>query len=328
MSAARAVRVGLIDMNNGVPNQGVRCFRSILDRFFDGVLDRNPGIEIVLDYVQPRNLGEVPSRDCDLYLSTGGPGSPFDGYEEPWCTAYRRFLDDLVDESIRRGEASRALLVVCHSFEIAVLHFGIAQMAPRASRKFGVMPVYPTELGTRSALFSCFGDRLFAWEHRSWQAVDLDESRLGALGGELWARESRDGFTKGEGLLAFRFAPGIEGTQFHPEADRAGAVAWIARPEQAAAVIEAFGELTYRRMLKTLDDPDRLARTFALMIPGWLVRGFNALAPVRGWKPLDEPAFDPAAPVGWGSGPLPSIPPPPPAGTPRDEATLDRPDID
>lgn len=63
----------------------------------------------------------------------------------------------------------------------------------------------------------------------------------------------------------------------------------------AAAVIEAFGEVTYRRMLKTLDDPQRLARTYALLIPGWLVRSFNALAPARGWNPLPEPHHDAAA---------------------------------
>ena len=39
-------------------------------------------------------------------------------------------------------------------------------------------------------------------------------------------------------------APGIEAVQFHPEADRPGVMNWVARPEQAAAFVEAYGEAT------------------------------------------------------------------------------------
>ena len=42
-------------------------------------------------------------------------------------------------------------------------------------------------------------------------------------------------------------------------------------------------------MMKTLDDPSRLARTFALLIPGWLTSRFNALAPGRGLRPIPAP---------------------------------------
>lgn len=293
------LRLCLVDMNNGAANQAIRCFRRIIDGFAASVAKANPTLDVSLSYVQPRNLGEAPPRDCDLYLSSGGPGSPFDGYDDPWCTGYRNALDAIVDGATRRGDAGPSALLVCHSFELAVIHFGVATMAPRAQRKFGVMPIYMTPDGMQSQLLAPFGDRLFAWEHRSWQAIGLEEKRLAELGGALLATESRDeAKSKGEGLLAFRFATGIQGTQFHPEADRAGAVAWIERPEQAQAVIDAFGELTYRRMLKTLDNPDRLARTFALLIPGWLARRFNALAPHRGWSPVPPPVHDAAAFLG------------------------------
>ncbi len=45
-------------------------------------------------------------------------------------------------------------------------------------------------------------------------------------------------------------------------------------------------------MLRTLEDPRRLARTFALVIPGWMTRRFNLLAPSRGYVPLDAPSED------------------------------------
>jgi hypothetical protein len=80
--------------------------------------------------------------------------------------------------------------------------------------------------------------------------------------------------------------------QFHPEADRPGVMNWVARPEQAAAFKATYGEVTYQAMLRTLDNPRRLARTFALVIPGWLVRRFNLIAPARGYAPLDPPSED------------------------------------
>jgi GMP synthase-like glutamine amidotransferase len=285
---SRPLHLCLVDMNNGVPNEATRCFKDILGAFTRRAQSTNPTIDVRLSHVQPRNLGEAVPADADLVLSSGGPGSPFDGYDEPWCTAYRTFLDRVVDTHLRGG-ASPATLIVCHSFEIGVQHFGFARMERRASRKFGLMPVYTTYAGARSPLLGAFGERLFAWEHREWEALGLDEGKLASTGGELWAVESRpDGSSgwKGDGLLAFRFAPGIEGTQFHPEADRGGALAWIRRPEQAAACIEAYGQLTYDRMLVSLDDPTRLARTFAVLIPGWLDRAFDALAMERGYSPI------------------------------------------
>jgi len=289
----RPLRIGLIDMNNGVANQAIRSFRSIITAFGERVRARNPGLSVTTSHVQPRNLGEAPPADCDLYLSTGGPDAPVDGFKEHWVTGVRTFFDRIVDGQLQHGSSAPAAFAVCYSFEIAVMHFGFAEMIPR-ERKFGIMPVYPTEEGLAHPMFAPFGDRLFVWEHRSWQAVGLDEKRLKELGGKLLARESRDGHSKGHGLMAFQFARGFEGTIFHPEADRPGVLNWLERPEQAKAVIETYGELIYKRMSKTIDDPTRLARTYALLLPGWLARSFNAMAQEHDWAPVEMPTYDAA----------------------------------
>jgi homoserine O-succinyltransferase/O-acetyltransferase len=67
---------------------------------------------------------------------------------------------------------------------------------------------------------------------------------------------------------------------------------WISRPEQASAFRSTYGEDTYQAMLRTLDDPTRLARTYALVIPGWMVRRFNDLADHRGYERLSGPTAD------------------------------------
>ena len=160
----------------------------------------------------------------------------------------------------------------------------------RAERKFGIMPIYTTEEGQAHPLLSRFGDRLFAFEHRSWEAIELNHARLHALGGKVLARESRDGSSKGKAILGLDLAPGIEAVQFHPEADRLGVMNWVSRPEQADLFKATYGELTYQAMLKTLDDPGRVARTYALVIPGWMTRRFNVLAEARGHEKLPPPA--------------------------------------
>lgn len=284
------LKLCLVDMNNGVKNEATRCFRRLFDALVARAKAVNPGLEFHFTHVQPRNLGERPDRDADLVLSSGGPGSPFDGYDDHWCIDYRKFLDSVVERNVADPANAPGLLVVCHSFELSVTHFEVATMVKRDRLRFGVMPAYVTEAGQHSALLAPFGDRLFTWEHRSWEAVDLNEARLRELGGEVLARESRPGRNdKGRALLSFRFAPGISGTQFHPEADRAGVLAWINRPEHAAALRDAYGSSLYQRMMKTLADPNRLARTFALFVPGWLTHEFNRLAKARGLVGLPPP---------------------------------------
>src|SRR5437764_800046 len=91
------LRICLVDMNNGVANQATRCFRRITDAFTKRVKLANPGIDVTFRHVQPRNLGELPEGEPDIVLSSGGPGDPSDGFDDPWCTGFRKFLDDALE---------------------------------------------------------------------------------------------------------------------------------------------------------------------------------------------------------------------------------------
>ncbi|HTJ85146.1 MAG TPA: hypothetical protein VL400_25695 [Polyangiaceae bacterium] len=284
--------VCIIDMNSGHVNQAMRCFRTIVTRFFDKVRAENPGLSCRLTEVSPRDTQDPVPRDSDIYIGSGGPGSPYDGDDQPWFKDVASFLDWMVGEVQRTDAEQKSLFGVCYTFEILVRHFAVAEMAMRDSRKFGVMPAYTTGFGQKHPLLAPFKDRLFAFEHRNWEAVNLDEARLRALGGGVLAQESRDGYSKGRALLGFEIVPGMETVQFHPEADRAGVMSWIARPEQAAAFRATYGEDTYQAMLRTLEDPNRLARTYALVIPGFLQRRFNALARTRGYREVAPPSSE------------------------------------
>ncbi len=298
-SSRANLRVCLVDMNNGVANQATRCFRRLVEAFGKRVREKNPHVELVFKHVQPRNLGELPSHDDDLVLSSGGPGSPHDGFDDAWATGFRSFLDHVVEQNKKGAHTGPKVLAVCHSFQLSVLHFKVAQMRKRPSLKFGLMPAYMTTEGERADFLTPFGYRLFCWEHRNWEALELDQKRLTELGGTVLAKETHHthdrGKYKGDAILALRFAPGIDGTQFHPEADKPGVMNWIERPEHKVAVQDAYGEVLYDRMVKSLANPERLAKTFALLIPGWLTYRFNELAHARDWKPLEAPPQDMAS---------------------------------
>lgn len=308
----RDLRVCLLDMNSGHQNQAMRCFRGIITAFFDRVRRHNPGLPCRLVEVSPRDTNAPIPRDSDFYLGSGGPGSPYDGDDQPWFADFNRFLDWMVTAARRTDDEQKSLFGVCYTFELLVRRLGVAEVTMRDSRKFGVMPIYTTSYGRNHPLLAPFRDRLFGFEHRHWEAVNLDKDRLLELGGGLLAQESRDGYSKGQGLLGFDLGPGIEAVQFHPEADRAGVISWVARPEQAAAFRATYGEDTYQAMLRTLDDPNRLARTYALVIPGFLQRRFNSLCESRGYTPIPPPSADDVM-AAFAGEPAASVIPPPPS---------------
>jgi GMP synthase-like glutamine amidotransferase len=270
-------------MNNGstVPTRAVD---DIVARFIADVRREYPSLACDVVHASPRSTTDLIPRTCELYIASGGPGSPDDACNAAWAEDFGSRLDGVIDSAQRGGSGHQALFAICYSFELVVRHFGFARVAKRPMRKFGVAPVYPTFEGRHHPLFSAFGDRLFALEYRSWEVVDLDETRLRQLGGTLLARESRDGASEGRGLLAFDVASGIEAVQFHPEADPCGVLHWITQQAWAATLEATYGRLAYAKMLRAIRDPLRLPHTYAKMLPGWLMRHFNLLAAARGWS--------------------------------------------
>ncbi len=321
-SSQRELSVCLIDMNAGHVNQAMRCFRGIVTSFFDRVRLKNPTLACRVVEVSPRDTNTLIPRDCDIYVGSGGPGSPYDGDAEPWFADFGSFSDWVATASRRTDEDQKSLFGVCYTYELLVRHFGVAEVSTRDSRKFGVMPIYTTSFGQKHPLLSAFKDRLFAFEHRNWEAVNVNEKRVAELGGGLLAQESRDGHSKGRGLLGFDFEGGVEAVQFHPEADRAGVMSWVARPEQAAAFRATYGEDTYQAMLRTLDDQNRLARTFALVIPGFLQRRFNLLAEARGYEVIEPPSAHDVLAAFQGESATTLEPPPPSRARPAHAANL------
>src|SRR6202012_5962259 len=121
----RPLRLCIVDMNNAHVNQAMRCLRGIAGGFFAQAVRKNPGLSCELVEVSPRDTNNPVPRDCDLYVSSGGPGSPFEADGTPWFDDYGRFSDGVVEAASRGGTDRQALFAICYSFEMVVRHFDV-----------------------------------------------------------------------------------------------------------------------------------------------------------------------------------------------------------
>lgn len=85
------VRVAIIDLYNNEENQEIRCFKDILNET-SRLYNSSP-----IDYklFDTRYSGNIPDTSFDIYISSGGPGSPWDGEGTDWEAKYFSLMDSL-----------------------------------------------------------------------------------------------------------------------------------------------------------------------------------------------------------------------------------------
>src|SRR3982751_1667064 len=81
------IRVAILDLYEGQPNQGMRCLRNILNSYASANL-----LELVLHEFEVRLEHKVPDLSYDIYISSGGPGSPLDSKGSTWEQEYFTWL--------------------------------------------------------------------------------------------------------------------------------------------------------------------------------------------------------------------------------------------
>lgn len=262
------LRAAILDLYNNTPNEGMRCIREMLDRGAD-LLD---GRAIAYDVFDVRAKGEVPDLSYDLYISTGGPGSPFDGEGQDWEAAYFGWLDAVWQHNLAApAEERKHVLFICHSFQMMVRFFGVAEVTARHSESFGIFAIHQTPAGLADPLFEGLANPFYAADFRHWQAVQPNQARLQELGASVLALEKERPHVPYErALMAIRLSPEMVGVQFHPEADPVGMHLHFRQPKRRAYIIEHHSEEKYLRILNRLTDPNYIERTHQTLIPNFI----------------------------------------------------------
>ncbi len=276
----RDIRIALIDMNNNHVNQGFRNIKEISEAF-----QQSSEENVTIETFDVRFKNEMPDiNDFDIFISSGGPGNPHrEGFE--WEDKYAAFLDAVLDHN-QYNEDKKYLFLICHSFQLASIHWKLGNICKRKSYSFGVMPVHKTEEGEQEFLFKNLQDPFYAVDSRAYQFIEPDMDRFDELGMKIIAIEKfRPHINLERAVMAVRFSDEIFGTQFHPEADPKGMIENLKDEKNKEAMIENFGMEKYLETVDRIDDEDKIILTRSQILPRFLqsakkniLKGSEALA--------------------------------------------------
>jgi homoserine O-succinyltransferase len=260
------LKVAVLDLYNGVQNQGMRCIKDLLEKKDP----RYDHVDIQYDVYDVRGKSEIPNLDYDLYISSGGPGSPFDGIDQDWEPKYFAWMDAVWNYNLSSSR-KKYVLMICHSFQLMARHFDLAEVVKRKSDSFGIMPVHLTEDGKKDPLFSHFPEKFYGADFREWQVLQPKTTNLRSLGASILAIEKeRPHVPLERAVMAVRVSPEIIGTQFHPEADPEGMFHHFANETQKEKITSKHGLKKFNQTLIRLKDPNYLLPTYNNFIPNFL----------------------------------------------------------
>lgn len=258
-------KVAVLDMYEGVPNEGMRCIREILAKYAS-----MHALDLQFDEFEVRQQIQVPDTSYDIYISTGGPGSPVDSEGSDWETAYFSLIEDLLEWN-RTKAVKKPVFFICHSYQIMCRYYKLGNVCKRKSPAFGVFPVHKTAAGMQEKVFSALPDPFYIVDSRDWQVIELNYENLQAMGGYVIALEKeRPHVPLERATMAIRFNEHFMGTQFHPEADAAGMHMYLLQEEKKKQVVNHHGLEKYNSMIRQLTDPNRIMLTHDRFITAFL----------------------------------------------------------
>lgn len=270
----QTIRIAILDLYEGYENQGMRGIREILNQF--GEMNH---LDIVSKEYDVRQKKELPDTSYDIYISTGGPGSPIESEGLEWDTLYFKWLEKM--EKWNNNPANnqkKYIFFICHSFQLACRHFKIGKLTKRRSTAFGVFPVHLLEDGKTEPVFEGMPDPFYAVDSRDYQVIQPNHNRLQELGAKILCIEKdRPHVPYERALMGIRFSDHFIGTQFHPEADAVGMTIRLKTEDKKKIVIENYGLAKWESMIERLNDPDKILWTHDHILPNFLKIALNQL---------------------------------------------------
>ncbi len=271
------LRIAVIDMYEGAENQGMRCIRELLNQFAE-----IQGRDLIRDEFDVRRTAVMPDMTYDIYISSGGPGSPLDSKDTEWENAFFLWIKKMIAHNSNEATLiKKPVFFICHSFQLACRYFNVAEVSKRKTTAFGVFPVhYLADAGT-DPIFDGLNDPFYAVDSRDYQVTKPDHNRLKSIGGTILAIEkARPHVPLERAIMSIRFNDFMVGTQFHPEADAIGMSLHLQTPERKKIVVENHGEEKWLSMIEQLSDPDKITHTYAHILPNFLNDAVNKMQPV------------------------------------------------
>lgn len=267
LTGKRTIKVAILDLYEGVPNQGMRCIRTILHEWA-----ASADINLLSKEFDVRQRNEFPDQSYDIYISSGGPGDPLVSRFDDWDIAWCRWLDGMVRWNNNPSNTRKKyIFFICHSFQLASRYFNVGLVCKRRSTAFGVFPVHMLDAGAEEPVFEGLRDPFYAVDSRDHQVIQPNLDRLDEMGARILCIEkSRPHVPYERAIMGLRFNDYMIGTQFHPEADAPGMSMYLRTEEKRKTVIESHGIDKLNSMLEHLEDPDKIGWTYSHILPNFL----------------------------------------------------------
>jgi len=261
------IRIAILDLNDGFPNQGMRCIRQIVDEW-SATITR----QVIRQEFEVRQKNEIPNTSFDIYISSGGPGDPLSTRFNDWDIAWCKWVDEILRWNNNPSNASKKhVFFICHSFQLASRYFNAGLVYKRKSTSFGVFPVHMLEEGKTEPVFDGLNDPFYAVDSRDYQVIHPNHKIIREMGGALLCIEkNRPHVPYERAVMAIRFNDYMIGAQFHPEADAEGMKIRFQEEDKRKTVIENYGEAKLNNMLEHLEDPDKIRWTYSHILPNFL----------------------------------------------------------
>jgi GMP synthase-like glutamine amidotransferase len=259
------VRIAILDLYEGQANQGMRCIREIINHWGE-----HHNLEVSFDEFEVRLNAEIPDLSYDIYISSGGPGSPLDSAGSEWESGYFHWLTE-IERWNQHNASKKFVFFICHSFQLVCRHYGIGQVSRRKSTSFGVFPVHVLLEGQLDPVFKGLADPFYVVDSRDWQVTHPEFEKLAMMGAQILCIEKyRPHVPYVQAVMGMRFNPWMIGTQFHPEADAIGMSMYLQTEEKKKIVIEQHGEEKWKSMVDQLNDPEKILWTHDHVLPNFL----------------------------------------------------------
>jgi GMP synthase-like glutamine amidotransferase len=266
-TSVKHVRIAILDLYAGEANQGMRCIRQII-----GEWSKQHRYKATVDEFEVRLSLSVPDTSYDIYISSGGPGSPLESEGSDWEKAYFGWLEQIENwNKSSEHYPKKYVFFICHSYQLACRHYNIGNVCKRKSTAFGVFPIHMNDAGKNDPVFDHMPDPFYAVDSREYQVIEPNYVQLMKSGANILAIEKeRPHVPLERAIMAVRFNDYFIGTQFHPEADAEGMSMYLQREDKKKTVIENHGEEKWQSMIEQLSDPDKIMWTYSHILPNFL----------------------------------------------------------
>jgi len=271
------IKITTIDLYDNERNEGMRCIREIITDAQNKFKD----VQLTYNVYETRYKGDVPNLDYDIYISSGGPGSPFNGKGTQWEKDYFNLIDAIYNYNKNNSDKKKYIFFICHSFQMMARFFEFGEVSKRDWKSLGVMPFTKTKEGKNDPILKELSNPFYAADIRQYQVTNPNKKNIEELGAKILSFEMvDDNAGNNPAITVVRINSEIAGTQFHPEADPESMLYHFNKPEEKKQIIGTYGRQKYNRMIEILQEPNAIRLTRKTIIPNFLNQAIDELSKV------------------------------------------------